>query len=65
VVLEDASRPKLVMWYAPWCGHCKNIMKGENLLIPPILFPYLLLFSVGGAWGEVPFAPGGENRRDS
>jgi len=55
MVLDDTSRPSLVMWYAPWCGHCKKLMKvwdeiGEK-------FPSLLVAKIDATVNEIAGLP--------
>lgn len=55
LVLENTSRPSLVMWFAPWCGHCKNIMKVWDELGEK--FPSLLVAKIDATVNEVPGLP--------
>jgi len=55
MVMENQSRPSLVMWYAPWCGHCKNIMGVWNELGEK--FPTHLVAKIDATVNEVPGLP--------
>ena len=30
LVVDKPRKPSVVMWHAPWCGHCKNMMPGDH-----------------------------------
>merc|ERR1711953_225189 len=55
MVLKTPSRPSLVMWFAPWCGHCKNIMGVWDQLGEK--FPDHLVAKIDATVNEVPGLP--------
>merc|ERR1719273_659331 len=55
MVLKTPSKPSLVMWYAPWCGHCKNIMGVWDQLGEK--FPDHLVAKIDATVNEVPGLP--------
>ena len=34
---QDAGAGKIVLYYVPWCPHCKNMMPEWNKLMPPLV----------------------------
>jgi len=55
LVLEEPQKPSLVMWYAPWCGHCKNMAPVWDSMAEK--FPDYLVGKIDATVNEVPGLP--------
>eukprot|EP00092_Neocalanus_flemingeri_P016671 GFUD01018034.1.p1 GENE.GFUD01018034.1~~GFUD01018034.1.p1 ORF type:complete len:435 (+),score=155.29 GFUD01018034.1:170-1306(+) len=55
LILDSPSKPSLVMWYAPWCGHCKNMMSEWNTMGE--LFPDYVVGKIDATVNEIPGLP--------
>lgn len=54
-MVKEGGRPSLVMWYAPWCGHCKTMMPVLEKLGDK--FPDLLVAKIDATVNEIPSVP--------
>lgn len=54
-VTEDKSKVKLVMWYAPWCGHCKVMMSVMEEL--GVAFSDITVAKIDATVNEIPGLP--------
>jgi len=55
LVMEEPKKPSLIMWYAPWCGHCKNMMPVWNEMGEK--FEDFLVGKIDATVNEVPGLP--------
>lgn len=47
--LDEAENPKLVLIYAPWCGHCRHFKKEYQSLANRLKLEYKTIYAVDGA----------------
>jgi len=55
LIIESPSKPSLVMWHAPWCGHCKNMAPVWDTLAGN--FPDYVVGKIDATVNEVPGLP--------